>query len=112
MLIPLSRQFLGRRHPPITQINAGSNRTEAFESTKHIDGTKWSHISFRKYVIAVVLTAGAPERAPLELAGVQLNDQLFVDHRLDFFARRNAGNFAFESVAIDRQPVGDWNDLR
>jgi hypothetical protein len=41
-------------------------------------------------------------RPPLQLAGVQLDDQLFVDHRLDFFARRNAGHFAFESVAIDR----------
>jgi hypothetical protein len=49
--------------------------------------------------------------APLQLAGVQLDDQLFVDHRLNFFTRGNAGDFAFESIAINRQPVGNRDDL-
>jgi hypothetical protein len=51
------------------------------------------------------------QRPPLQLTGVQLDDQLFVDHRLDFLARGNAGDFAFESIAINRQPVGNRDNL-
>jgi hypothetical protein len=50
-------------------------------------------------------------RAPLQLARIQLDDQLLVDHRLNLFPRRNARYFAFERIAIDRQPIGNWNDL-
>ena len=54
-------------------------------------------------------SAYAPTRS---LARIQLDDQLFVDDRLHFFAGRNVGNFTFESVAIDGQPIGNWNNLR
>ena len=50
-------------------------------------------------------------RAPLQLPRIQLDDQLLVDHRLNLFPRRNAGYFAFERIAINRQPIGNWNDL-
>src|SRR5437588_11596617 len=39
------------------------------------------------------------------LARVQLDNQLFVDDRLHFFARRNVRDFSFERVAIDGQPI-------
>jgi len=58
----------------------------------------------------IYLSFGA-HTAPLPLARIQLDNQLLVDHRLDLFPRRNAGYFAFESIAIDRQPIGHWNDL-
>src|SRR5439155_18206671 len=50
-------------------------------------------------------------RAPLQLPRIQLDDQLLVDHRLNLFPRRNAGYFAFERIAINRQPIWNWNDL-
>ena len=52
------------------------------------------------------------QRAPLLLARVQLDDELFVHNRLHFFPGRDARDFAAKSVAIDRKPVGHGNDLR
>src|SRR4029453_17259494 len=65
-------------------------------------------------------TRSALEQAPREcpypregcLARVKPDDQLFVDDRLHFFAGRNVGDFALESVAIDGQPVRHRNNLR
>ena len=45
------------------------------------------------------------------LPRIQLDDQLFVDDGLHFLAGGNVGDFAFERVAIDGQPVGDGDDL-
>src|SRR5438270_12791355 len=58
---------------------------------------------------AVCLSALA--EAPLQLPRIQLDDQLLVDHRLDLFPGRNTRYFAFEGIAIDRQPIGNRNDL-
>src|SRR5438132_6777356 len=45
------------------------------------------------------------------LARVQLDDQLLVDDRLHFFARRDMRDFSFERVAIDGQPIWHRHDL-
>jgi hypothetical protein len=50
-------------------------------------------------------------RMDIRLPRVQLDDQLLVDDRLHFFARRNVGDFALEPIAIDGQPVRNRNDL-
>jgi hypothetical protein len=46
-----------------------------------------------------------------QLARIQLDDQLLVDHRLNLFPRGDTRYFAFEGIAIDRQPVGNRYDL-
>src|SRR5437879_5915689 len=45
------------------------------------------------------------------LARIQLDDQLLVDHRLHLFARGDVSDFAFERVAVDRQPIRHGHDL-
>ena len=45
------------------------------------------------------------------LAGVQLDDELFVHNRLHLFARGDARNFAAKPIAIGCEPVGHGSNL-
>ena len=65
--------------------------------------------STRNWRISFSSAAATTRRS--SLSRIQLDDQLFVDDRLHFFARRNVRDFAFESVAIDGQPIGNRHDL-
>ena len=47
----------------------------------------------------------------ISLPGIQLDDQLLVDHRLHFLAGGDAGDFAAQRIAIGDEPIGDGSDL-
>src|SRR3954468_3064591 len=52
-----------------------------------------------------------PRSQQLPLAGVQFDDQLFVDHRLHFVACRDPGYFSAQRVAVGNEPIGYGRDL-
>jgi hypothetical protein len=54
---------------------------------------------------------GAYPHPTAVLSRIQLNNELLVHDRGDFFARRNAHDFALELVLIYYQPVRDRLDL-
>src|SRR6476619_7271189 len=60
------------------------------------------------------LKVGGPRRLELpqvRLAGIQLDNQLLVDHRLHFLTRRDARDFTAQGVAVGDEPIGDGSDL-
>ena len=58
-----------------------------------------------------LLIGRTPSVEVQSLSGVKLNNELLIDDRLHFITRRNPRNFTFESIAVDRQPIGHGRDL-
>src|SRR4051794_35294544 len=95
---------LSRKKSPPWKRNSRSQST-------HNSGTSWQDAVTRRRWPSLNRPNDFRSRSR-RLTRVQLDDQLLIDDRLHLFARRNMSDLSGQGVAIHRQPIGNWSDLR